>query len=53
MTRRKGIPGLNGVDPRREPNDLTIFLALIGWTVLLVYLIDLLVDWVCSLTWFV
>jgi hypothetical protein len=53
MKRRKGIPGLRGVDPRHEPNDLTIFLALIGWAVLLVYLIDLLVDWVCSLTWFV
>jgi hypothetical protein len=47
------MKGLKGVDPTKEPNDLVVFLAVLGWAVLLAYLIGLLVNWLSSITWFV
>jgi hypothetical protein len=47
------MKGLKDVDPAQQPNDLVVLLAVIGWVILLVYLISLAIDWVSSITWFI
>lgn len=47
------MKGLKDIDPMQQPNSLVVLLALIGWVILLVYLIRLGLDWVSSITRFI
>ena len=47
------MKGLKGFDPTDNPNDLVVLVAIIGWGILFVFLIDAALDWLTTLTWFV
>lgn len=45
--------GLKGFDPENEPNDLVVFIAMLGWIFFLVGVIDVVLEWLTTCTWFV
>lgn len=47
------MKGLKDVDPMQQPNSLVVLLALIGWVIMMVYLIRLGLDWISSITRFI
>lgn len=47
------MKGLRDVDPTQVPHDLVVLIAVIGWVGLFAYLVNLLIDWLSSITWFV
>jgi hypothetical protein len=43
------MKGLKEFDPRQEPHDLVVLLALIGWITVLVYILNWCLDWVTTI----